>query len=157
MEITTPSVARTPRAYFLQQGRGIQGLHDHLSTHLLSRHSPRWLSVLLETAAVLGGLALLLTAYALPDLLAELLQWLHRSQKMDQVDWTSVNLALYMKPLWSVIGMVRFVLVALAVPLFLLARLVARNRRKSTVLRQAFVEVDQLKLNFDTAAKRYEF
>jgi hypothetical protein len=124
------------RSYILVQGRSIIRLLDLLNSSLLLHHTRKWISVLLEIGLYLLFLLTLVGSTATSTVF-------------------SVSIAKGMKAnvedILPVLIVFSVCLLLLAFPALFLALLLRRNRKKSTRIREAFAEVQEMKRKFEEA------
>jgi len=144
MESPQPDLNMQARVYFLQQGKSIGKLVDLLASNLLSHHLGKWLSLLIEIALYVLILLIVLLAMNIPLNIA-------LSIPTDQSG--SVDVAYNHEELFAFMLFLRFFVILLALPVFLFARLLARNRKKSQLIREAYLEAEKMKAEFNKAVK----
>lgn len=144
MENETTNLSHQTRAYFLQQGQSINRLYDLLGSNLLIHHLSKWLSVLLEISFYIAFTLLIVGAICIPTDMTAYIQF-----PIYEADPNAFDVNVYNRDFSTIVYIVKFIIVLLALPFLLLARLLARNRKKSNLIHAAFNEVEKMKKNFE--------
>lgn len=144
METPNQNISQQARAHFLHQGQSIAKLHDLLNSNILTHHLGKWLSVILEISLYLLILIIVLLALQIP---------LNIHVTIPSYDNSMVNLDNNNKNVAMFVLLLQFIVILSALPLFLFARLLARNRKKSKLIREAYLEAEKMKQAFDVAVK----
>jgi hypothetical protein len=147
MENTLDNKANKQRAYFFQQGQSIGKLNDLLNSNIFKHHITKWFSIVLEIGFYLIFLFILFLSILLPTEL---------SYYFSILGDNSLNLSYCNNDITYVFVTIKIFIVLLGLPLFILARLLAINRKKNTLIRAAYIEAEKMKLSFDDAVKTLE-
>lgn len=142
------------RTYFLGQGQSISRLHELLNSNLLLHHLSKGLSVVLEIVLYLTFVILIFLVICLPTDLTAYAEVLLREAGANNFGQDAFAIRVYNPNFSLIIYTVKLLIVLfVALPLLLFARLLARNRKKSRLIRTAFGEVEKMKKNFEEALK----
>jgi hypothetical protein len=154
MEQTTTSEPRAEtlsvaaRTYFLQQGQRIQKLHSLLDSNLLTGIAKSGISILLEVVLFLIGLGGIALAVYLPTYL---------SGEMPINERTHADVSLTNEDLRNGMLILKAAIVLLSLIPLALMTVLKRNRHKRALIAEAYLEVDDMKMDFDKAVKELRF
>ncbi|MBI3521101.1 MAG: hypothetical protein HY062_17305 [Bacteroidetes bacterium] len=124
------------RTYFLQQGKHIARLNDILDSNILTHYLGKWLSVLIELILYALFVGIIICLFQIP----------HNIPLDD-------NNELYNKDVANIILCLQLACAILSLPILAFAILLGRNRKKNTLIRQAYEESLAMKHKFDEAVK----
>ena len=153
MENETNHLGHQTGTYFLAQGQSIKRLHDLLGSNLLIHHLSKWLSVLLEISFYAAFAFLIIGAICIPTDLTAYVQLPLREVDPNVFDPNAFDVDVYNRDFSGLIYGVKFLMVLIGLPFLLFARLLARNRKKSNLMRTAFGEVEKMKRSFEEATR----
>ncbi len=137
MENESTNLDHQTRTYFLAQGQSINRLHVLLSSNILIHHVSKWLSVILEIVLYFTFFILIIAAILIPTDLTAYIDLPSKNFDPNVFDPRSFDIDVYNKDFTSMVYVVKFLVVILALPFLLFARLLARNRKKSNLIRTA--------------------
>ncbi len=118
------------RSYFLQQGKSITLLYTILDSNIFIHHVKKWLSCIIEVIMYLFVIAAIAIVAFAPDF------FLNENE----------NLMIILKS----------TIIALALPTFAFARLLASSRKKNELVREAYIETVKMKEEFERAIEELD-
>lgn len=151
MDNDSNNLGHQTRAYFLQQGQSINRLDDLLGSNILIHHLSKWLSVLLEISLYIAFAFLIIGAICIPTDMTAYINLPMREVDPSLFDSNAFDVDVHNREFSNVIYVVKFIIVLIALPFLLFARLLARNRKKSNLIRTSFDEVEKMKKSFEEA------
>lgn len=146
MQPLTPSnLQHQARVYFLAQGQSIGRLYDILNTNALAHHFRKWIGVVAEILLYSLFVLMILFMVLLPSVI-----------EIPISEEPEVNLQVNAEFITGLIILGRAILFVLSLPILLLAISLGRNRRRNTIIRKAFGEVEKMRGSFDQAVKELQ-
>lgn len=143
-EKQTPNPDVAVKTYFLQQGHHISRLNDILDSNLFTHYVSKWLSALVET--VLYGLfiMILICVFTTSNDISYYFEVNESTQLRAQISNSDLS---------AMILCFKILLAILSLPILAFALLLGRNRKKNTLIREAYEESLHMKHRFDQALK----
>ncbi|MCW3085952.1 MAG: hypothetical protein JWP12_3318 [Bacteroidetes bacterium] len=141
METSTDNLKHEVRGYFLYQGQRINQLHEILNSNLFAYHLWKWFSMLIETILYVVFAVIIIKIAVMPT---DANHYISNTGNANSEDFT-----LMMQ--W-----IKVFLLLLSLPLLAFTILLGHNRKKNTLIREAFTEVNEMKEGFDKAVEELE-
>lgn len=141
--ISTPSskdLNLEARAYFLNQGQSVNKLNDMLEAGRFGYHFKTGVSMLLEVFLYLLFTTVIIIVAVIPGNPLEINYNL--SQEVE------ASFSMNVEDISIIILLIKCIIVLIALPIFGMAILLRRNRRKSRLINKAYSESDQMKTAF---------
>ena len=132
------------RTYFLQQGQSIAKLNQILNSNILTHYLNKWFSVIIEISLYLLFIMVMISVFMIPT---------HLSFYFDVNETTQISAQINNQDFAALIMCFKIVCVLLSLPILVFAILLGRNRKKNTLIREAYEESKKMKTSFEAAIK----